>query len=233
MPINHAVKLGLGLYVANAAGTRAGALTRHGNYLGVGAIGALGVLGVKMYQAVNDGVVDNSMMELLGNQVAAVIEPVSNLAAQFFNYGGITQLASYWAVSKLYAASAEPAQEDQEETFQRRAAKPEAKRQADENSSMPMQAYMMGGVPLNQIVRAGKGVVKRVLPGKVVTAMNVPFDLATRFAENVGMVTKGGMAAKPVTGLVSGIYGLAWGLLNKFSSVYQAAREDGPPLSII
>jgi len=234
MPLDYAVKVGLGLFAVNTAAPKLSSYYRGKNYAAIGAVGGLAALMVMSYRAATDGVVDHGLMEYFGTQGLSLIQAASHYASQFFNYGAITSWASYYAVGKLLEASTEAVEEDPEATIEQRTLKAEAQKQAASGGGT-MQAIMMGGVPLNQMVRAGKGTINRVLPKRAVSILNVPMNLATRFSGNVDMVTKGSMLAKPVTGLISGVYSVASGIFGRLSDMakgvgeaYTTAQKSGP-----
>ncbi|MBS0629827.1 MAG: hypothetical protein JSS30_06350 [Verrucomicrobia bacterium] len=209
IPANTAVKLVGGIVVAEKVARRVGTDIKERNYTRLAVMATAGTLAVLMYQAVNDGVVDNSLLEVSGNAIGSMLNYVAETAYNVYSYNRLTQWASTIGVSGLLALTE---------------GKPLQMAAIEGAVSIPM-----GGMPINRLAVAGSKVADDVLPEKVAKVVRVPANIATRFTANIGMAKNGEMIGGVVVG-VCNIAGRAFGLFASFgrgvASAYETMRQS-------
>lgn len=213
IPANVGIKLVGGLLVAEKVAKTVGSNIKERQFFKLSCLLGAGTLALLMYRAANDGVVDNSVLEIAGNWVGSQLTAVADTAYHLYNYSSATRAASMVGVSGLLAWNE---------------GKP-IKTGAIEG----LFAIPMGGMPLNQLVIAGGAAADRTLPPKAAAIITVPADAAKRFTGNISMVKNGQMLG----GLVVGVWGLAGKLFGKASEMagvlgktYEQMRETKTPV---
>ncbi len=213
LPANVAAKLFAGLFVVEKVAKTVNSNIKERKWVRLGGLLAVGTAAVLMYRAVNDGVVDNKVLEIAGDWVGSQLTTLTDIAYNAYDYSSATRVASMIGLSWLLAW-----------------------KEGKSLSPPEVVASVAMGMSVKKFLVAGKEVVNRELPQPVATILNAPADGILESVETATMVqngTKLGEAAVGIWGFAGKFFSKASEMAGGLRDAYEQMRLAKTPPSCL